>query len=430
MKSEILLEKRKINSDEHTMADFFALTDKDLFAKTKPLFEYIEDWKGKGTYTYRRGLDSACGNRVIVYDELSGIPHEMIMMASNSYLGLSTHPKVIEAGEKALRKYGSGMSGSPFLNGTFALLEELEEKLADLKGCEDAVVFSTGYSANLGAITGLIRPKDVVLIDRLDHASIIDGCRLAGETFRTFKHNDMKDLENLLKKCDREFMGKLIAVDGIFSMDGDLAPLPEIVELAGHYGAKVLVDDAHATGVIGSHGGGTSDYFNLQGKVDLVMGTFSKALAATGGFIASTKEIVSYIRHYARSYIFSASLPPSVVATVLAALHIIEEEPELRVRLWDNIHYMHDNLKALGYDVFPSPPESAILILTIGDEVKLRRMSKKIHEAGIFLNAVPYPAVPKDQCRFRMSLMATHTRDDLDETLDILKKVGREFAVI
>ncbi len=430
MRNAALLESGRINSDNHTMADFFVLTDKDLFAKTKPLFEHIGDWKTKGTYMYRRCLNSACGNRVVVYDETLGIPHEMIMMASNSYLGLSTHPKVIEAGVKALRKYGSGMSGSPFLNGTFDLLRRLEEKLARLKGCEDAVVFSTGYSANLGAIAGLVRPKDVVLIDRLDHASIIDGCRLAGETFRTFRHNDMKSLEGLLVKCDKEFMGKLIAVDGVFSMDGDLAPLPEIVELAGRYGAKVLVDDAHATGVIGSHGGGTTDYFKLQGKVDLVMGTFSKALAATGGFVASTEEVVSYIRHYARSYIFSASITPSVVGTVLAALEVMEEEPELRERLWDNICYMHDNLKRLGYNVFPSPPESAIIILTIGDEVKLRKMSKKVHEAGIFLNAVPYPAVPKDECRFRLSLMATHTRDDLDETLDVLKKVGREFGVI
>lgn len=425
-----LLKKGRVDSDHHTMADFFVLPDRDLFAKTRPLFDYIEDWKDKGTYMYRRCLASASGSRVIVRDDILGVPREMIMMASNNYLGLNNHPKVIEAGQRALAKYGAGMSGSPFLNGTFDLLVELEERLARLKGCEDAVVFSTGYSANLGAVAGLIRPKDVVLLDRLDHASIIDGCRLAGEPFRTFRHNDMESLENLLKKCDGEFMGKLIAVDGIFSMDGDLAPLPRIVELAAKYGAKVLVDDAHATGVIGSHGGGTCDYFNLHGKVDMVMGTFSKTLAATGGFVASTKEIVSYIRHYARSYIFSASLPPAVVAMVLAALDVMENEPELRERLWDNVYYMHGNLKRMGYDVFPSTPESAIMIMTIGDEVKLRHMSRKVHEAGIFLNAVPYPAVPKDECRFRMSLMATHTREDLDETLDVLKKVGKEFGVI
>jgi len=430
MEKETLLESGKINSDNHTMADFVTLDDRDLFAKAWPCYEYIEDWKSKGTYTYRRKLLSPCKNRVTLYDELLGIEREMVMMASNSYLGLSTHSKIIEAGERALRKYGSGMSGSPFLNGTYDLLRELEERLAELKGFDDAVLFSTGYSANVGAISALIRPKDVILIDRLDHASIIDGCRLGGGNFRTFKHNDMESLENLLKKCDNEFMGKLIVIDGIFSMDGDLAPLPEIADLARRYDAKVMVDDAHATGVIGDHGGGTTDYFGLEGKVDLVMGTFSKALAATGGFVASTKEVVSYIRHYARSYIFSASLTPSVVATVLAALDVLEEEPQLREHLWKNIYYMHNNLKSMGYDVFPSPPESAIMILTIGDEVKLRKMSKKVYEAGIFMNSVPYPAVSKDKCRFRISLMATHTWDDLDKTLDVLKKVGKEFGII
>ncbi|MFH1505094.1 MAG: aminotransferase class I/II-fold pyridoxal phosphate-dependent enzyme, partial [Candidatus Omnitrophota bacterium] len=273
-------------------------------------------------------------------------------------------------------------------------------------------------------------PKDVVLIDRLDHASIIDGCRLSGGNFRTFKHNDMEDLEKQLRKCDEEFMGKLIVVDGIFSMDGDLACLPEIIQLANKYKAKVMIDEAHATGVIGERGRGTLEHFHLEGKVDIVMGTFSKALVATGGFAASSKEVINYLHYYARSYSFSTSPVPSVVATVLAALKVIEEEPHWQNKLWDNIYYMHDNLKALGYDVFPSPPDSAILILTIGDEVKLRQMSKKVHETGIFVNAVPYPAVPKEKSRFRISLMATHTKDDLDATLDVFRRVGKEFGII
>ena len=430
MSNERLVKRERINSDNYTMADFITFSHKDLFAKTESCYEYIEDWKTKGTYSHRRNLLSPCKNRVIVYDELSGGPREMIMMASNNYLGLSTHPKVIEAGERALQRYGSGMSGSPLLNGTFSLLKELEGRLAQLKGCEEAMLFSTGYSANVGAISGLVRPGDVILVDRSSHASIIDGCRLAGGNFRIFKHNDMESLGNLLKKCDKKFMGKLIVTDGIFSMDGDLAPLPEIIELAHQYGAKVMVDEAHATGVIGSHGGGTTDYFNLAGRVDIVMGTFSKALAATGGFVASSKEVINYLRHCARSYLFSASPTPAVVATVLAALNIIEEEPQLREKLWDNIYYMHDNLNALGYNVYPSPPESAVIILTIGNEVKLRQMSKKIYESGIFLNAIPSPAVPREKSRFRISLMATHTKDDLAKTLDVLKKVGKEFEVI
>ncbi|MGA1825526.1 MAG: aminotransferase class I/II-fold pyridoxal phosphate-dependent enzyme [bacterium] len=429
---DIIKEKkvRKINSDNHTIADFYSLKNKDLFVKTKPCFEYITDWQKKGTYTLRRTILSESKNRVIIYDEYSGRKREMIMMASNNYLGLSTHPKVKEAAIEAIRKYGSGMSGSPILNGTFNLLKKLEEKLAQLKGCEEAMLFSTGYSTNVGAISGLIRSEDVIIIDRLNHASIIDGCILAKANFRIFKHNDMQSLESVLKKIDGEFMGKLIAVDGIFSMEGDLASLPDIVELADRYSAKIMVDEAHATGVIGDHGGGATEYFNLKGKIDLVMGTFSKTFATTGGYIASNKEVINYLRHFARSYLFSASLTPSVVATVLAGLEVLEKEPQLRIKLWNNIKYMHDNLKGMGYNVFPSPPESAILILPIGKEVKLRQMSRKIHEEGIFLNAIPYPAVAKDKSRFRISLMATHTREDLDKTLDVLEKVGKEFDVI
>jgi len=430
IEKEVEKEATTINSDNHTLADFVEYRHKDIFIKTKRCFEYIQDWKNKGTYQYQRLLTSSCKNRVTVFDEISGLKMEMIMMASNNYLGLSAHPKIIEASRKALEKYGTGVSSAPMLSGTLDLTKKLERKLAQIKGCEDAIVFSAGYSVNLGTISALIRRGDVVIIDKLDHASIIDGCVLAGGEFRTFKHNDMESLEAVLEKCDEEFAGKLIVVDGIFSMDGGLAPLPEIFELAERYGAKVMVDEAHSTGVIGNHGGGATDYFNLHGKVDIVMGTFSKSLAAIGGFVASTKEVVNYLRCYARSYLFSAAPTPSVIASVLAGLEVIEEEPQLKEQLWNNIYYMHDSLKALGYNVYPSPPESAIIILTIGDEVKLRQMSKKIHEAGIYVNAVPFPAVPKNKSRFRLSLMATHTRDDLDETLSVFEKVGREFEVI
>ncbi|MFH1836519.1 MAG: aminotransferase class I/II-fold pyridoxal phosphate-dependent enzyme [Candidatus Omnitrophota bacterium] len=419
-----------IDSDDYTLADFMEYKDKDLFAKTAFCFKYVQDWKSKGTHQHQRPLLSPCQNRVVIFDELSGTEKEMIMMASNNYLGLSTHPRTVKAATEAVRKYGTGLSGAPMLSGTLDLTRKLEKKIAEFKGTEDAMVFTTGYSANVGAISGLIRPGDVILIDRLDHASIIDGCRLAGGKFKTYKHNDMYSLEKLLIKCDEEFMGKLIVIDGIFSMDGNMAKVPEIVSLAKKYNARVIVDDAHATGVIGSHGGGTSDYFALEGEIDVIMGTFSKTLASTGGFIASTKEVVNYLRYYARSYTFSAAPTPAVLASVLAGFEVIEEEPELREKLWKNIHYMHDNLKSMGFDVFPSPPESAIMIINIGDEVKLRQMSKKVHEEGIYTNAVPFPAVPKNKVRFRLSLMATHTQEDLDETLNVMKKVGKAFRII
>ncbi len=419
-----------INSDKYTLADFMEHDEENLFAKATLCLKYIKDWKSRGTYQHQRPLTKACRNRVAIFDDLTGTEREMIMMASNNYLGISTHPKIIKAAVEAMEKYGTGVSAAPMLSGTLDLTRKLELKIAHMKGCEDAIVFSTGYSANVGAISGLIRPGDVIIIDRLDHASIIDGCKMAGGRFKSYIHNDMQSLERVLKKCEKTFRGKLIVVDGIFSMDGNLARLPEIVKLAGKYGAKVMVDEAHATGVIGSHGGGTTDHFNLKGKVDIVMGTFSKTLCATGGFVASTKEVVNYLRYFARSYAFSAAPTPAVMASVLAGLEVIEEEPQRIEQLWKNIHYMHDNLEAMGYDVYPSPPESAIIVLTIGDEIKLRQMSKKVYEKGIYTNAVPFPAVPKKKARFRISLMATHTRKDMDETLAVFKKVGEEFGVI
>ncbi|HOW27516.1 MAG TPA: aminotransferase class I/II-fold pyridoxal phosphate-dependent enzyme [Elusimicrobiota bacterium] len=427
---KLLVDEGAIDSDHYTMADFVEQDDPDLFAKARSYYAFIEDWKRKKTHFYLRRLLSACRNRVTVLDNLTDRPREMIMMGSNNYLGLSTHPKVIEAGQKALAKYGSGLCGAPHMNGLCDLVRELEVRLARLKSCEDAMVFSTGYSANVGSVSALIRSKDVALMDRWDHASIIDGCRLSGGNFRAFRHNDMGHLETLLQRCRHKFMGKLVVVDGVFSMDGDLAPLPEIVRLARLYGARVLVDDAHATGVLGSHGGGTTDHFHLEGQVDLVMGTFSKSLGCTGGFVAGNKEAVHYIRYYARSYMFSAGITPAVVATALAALQVMEEEPERRKQLWENTRYLHDNLKAMGYTVFPSPPESAILIITIGDNVKLRQMSREIHEGGVFVNAVPYPAVPLEKCCFRFSVMATHTRDDLDRTLDVMRKAGLEHGLL
>ncbi len=430
MREKSFLESEKINSEEYSLADFVALSDKDIFAKTRPCYAFVEDLKVKGKYSYRRKLLAACENRTVIYDDFTGAEHEMIMMASNNYLGLNTHPEVIESGIKAIRKYGGGMSGSPLLSGMYDLVRQLEERLAKLKGMEAAMVFSTGYSANVGAISGIARPGDVIINDRLNHASIIDGCRLSGAELKTFKHNDMHSFEKVLKRCDEKYMGKLVALDGIFSMDGDIAPLPEIVQIAERYGARVMVDEAHATGVIGEHGGGTTEHYGMKGKVDMVMGTFSKALGATGGFVASTRAVINYLHYYARSYMFSASITPSVVATVMAGLDVIEKEPERRERLWENVRYMHDNLKDMGYDVFPSPPESAIIILTIGPVAKLRAMNEKAHRAGIFLNSVSYPAVAKDKGRFRLSLMATHTRDDLDKTLEVLKKVGKEFGVI
>ncbi|HHW13943.1 MAG TPA: aminotransferase class I/II-fold pyridoxal phosphate-dependent enzyme [Firmicutes bacterium] len=410
------------------LADFYELPDRDIFAKARPLWEFVEELKGAGQYFYRRTLIGASEHRARVLDPLTGQVREMVMMASNNYLGLTTHPKVVEAGIKAQEKYGAGSGSVSLLAGTLDLHRQLEEKLARFKGCEDAIVFPTGYSTNVGCISGLLRKGDVAINDRLNHASIIDGCKLSGADIRTFKHNDLRSLENLLEKCDQEYQGKLIVVDGVFSMDGDIAPLPQIVTLARNYGARVMIDEAHATGVIGDHGRGTPEYWHMEGQIDLVAGTLSKGLGGIGGFVASTKEVVNYLRFFGRSYMFSTSLPPAVSASLIAALEVIETEPELRQRLWDNIRYFTGRLRQLGFDL--GNAQTAIIPVIIGDDTKVQLMCREMHEAGIFLNPVAYPAVPKRLSRLRLSLMATHTKEDLDQTLDALERVGRKYGVI
>jgi len=418
----------KINSDDFSLADFSHLNHPNLFHKTIPFFSFMKDMKEKGYLSYRRPLLSPCKNRVIIYDEATGKEREMIMMASNNYLGLTTHPKVVEAGIKAYEKYGSGGSSAPLLSGTFDLTKELEAKLAKLKGCEDAIVFSTGYSTNVGIISALLREKDVIIIDKLNHASIVDGCKLSGADFKVFRHKDMDSLEKKLKICERKYHGKLVITDGVFGMDGDICPLPQIKEIASAYGAKVMVDDAHGTGVIGKYGGGTPEHFGMEGKIDIVMGTFSKSLAGVGGFVASSKEVINYIRYYSRSYFFSAALPPCLCASVKAALEVMEEEPELIERLHQNVKYLHGRFNNLRLKV--NPPLTGVLSVIIGDDLTLRKMSRRIHELGLYINPLPYPSVPRGGSRFKFSLMATHTQQDLDEAADIFEKACKEFGII
>lgn len=417
-----------LNSDILSLADFVDFPDFNLFRKTNACYLFVQDWIKQGTHLFQRQLLGPCSRRVQILDPYTGEKREMIMMASNDYLGLTTHPKVIKATQEAISKYGTGSGGAPMLTGTFSLTRQLEEKLAEWKGYEDAMIFPSGYAANLATISGLLHKGDTVLIDRLNHASIIDGAKLSGAETRVFRHNDMESLQQELERCDSKSNGKLIVVDGVFSMDGDIAPLPKIVELAQEFGAKVMVDEAHGTGVFGPNGKGSAEHFDLEGKIDLVMGTFSKALASSGAFLVSSKEVINYLHYFGRAYVFSTALPPHTLATVLASLDVIQKEPELRHQLWKNVHYMYDNLKKLGFKLGPFP--SPIIIIVIGDEVKMRKMSRFIHDQGLFINAVPYPAVAKDQCRLRISLMATHTQEDIDQSLEILETVSRQFEII
>lgn len=416
-----------INSDNYTLADFLPNKKEASGKLLSTFYEYCEDYIQKGYNCYERPLVSACRNRVRIFDHYQKTEREMIMMGSNNYLGLSSHPNVLAAGFQAAHSYGFGSGGVPLFSGTYDLHKELEQRIAVLKGCEDAIIFSSGYVGNIGCITALFGKNDTIIQDRLNHASLIDGARFCGAKLKVFRHNNKDHLEKVLKELPCEGF-KLIVVDGVFSMDGDIADLPAIRNLAKQYDAKVMIDEAHATGVIGPSGKGTPEHYGLSGQIDIVGGTLSKALAGIGGFIASSREVVNYLRFYSRSNMFSTSLPPSTVAALIAAIDVLETEPDHHRMLWDNIEYMIDRLKKMGFNI--GQTRSAIIPLIVGNELKLRRFAKDLHEAGIYVNSVPYPAVPKKLSRVRLSLMAQHTLDDLDETLDILEQCGKRHDLL
>jgi len=350
-----------------------------------------------------------------------------VMMGSNNYLGLTHHPKVLEAAEKALHKYGSGCTGSRFLNGTLDLHEILEAKLAEFFGKEACLIFSTGYQANLGLVSGLVGRGETVYLDKLDHASIVDGAKLSfGEVVR-FNHGDLEGLERKLQREDGS-RGAMIIVDGVFSMEGDIADLPRLVPLAHKYGAAVAVDDAHSVGVLGPTGAGTAEHFGLTQETDLIVGTFSKSLASIGGFVASDEYVIHYLKHHARPLIFTAALPASNTAGVLAALEILRSEPERRVALWENTRRLQEGLRSLCFDI--GLTETPIIPVLIGTLENTFLFWRKLFDAGVFTNPVVPPAVPPSQCRLRTSLMATHTADQVDFALEAFAKIGRELGVV
>lgn len=395
----------------------------DLFAKCKAYVRHKEA-KAAGVYPYFIPLSSATGPEVIVNGRV------MIMIGSNNYLGLTQHPKVREAAKKAIEKYGVGCTGSRFLNGTIDLHLELERRLARFVGKPKALVFSTGFQTNLGTISCLVDRDDVILCDRMNHASIIDGTRLSfGETIK-FKHNDTADLERILQAMEDggRDCGKLIVVDGVFSMEGDIAPLPEIAKVADRFGARLMVDDAHAIGVLGPTGAGTAEHFGITGSVDLIMGTFSKTFASLGGFVAGDEEVIDYIQHHARSLIFAAAIPPSNAATVLASLDLIETDPSLRERLWKNAEYVRKGYRQLGFDTGGS--QTPVIPVILGDFELTLRFWRRLFDEGIYVNAIVAPAVPESMCLLRTSYMSTHEERHLNRVLDAFEKVGRELRVI
>lgn len=372
-------------------------------------------------YPYYRPIES--GQNPVV--EMNG--REVMMFGSNSYLGLSDDERIKEAAIEAIRKYGTSCSGSRFLNGTLDLHVELEEKLARLVGKEEAITYGTGFQVNLGTVSCLGFRGGYIFLDALDHACIIDGSRLAFSKVEKFSHNDVSDLERRLAKVEPD-APKLIVVDGIYSMEGDIAPLPQIVELAERYNAAVMVDDAHSLGVLGKGGRGTADHFGLTDKVDLIMGTFSKSLGSLGGFVAGSHELINYVKHHSRSLIFSASMPPANVAAVSKAIDIMLEEPQRIGHLWDLTHFAHKAFREKGFDI--GHTQSPIIPIFVRDMEKCLAMVGMALEEGLFITPVIPPAVPEDSVIIRFALMATHTREQVEKAIDILAGIGKRVGLL
>ncbi|MFQ6092626.1 MAG: aminotransferase class I/II-fold pyridoxal phosphate-dependent enzyme [bacterium] len=393
----------------------------DLFDRCRS-FTRAKETMAAGVYPYFKAIQSGAGSEVIIDGR------KMIMIGSNNYLGLTNHPKVKEAAVGAIERYGTGCTGSRFLNGTLDIHEELEERLAAFVRKEAALVFSTGFQTNLGAISTLVGKDDLIFTDRSDHASIVDGCRLAfGKTIK-YRHNDMKDLARVLEAHRDKDVGKIIVTDGVFSMEGDVVNLPELVGLAEKYNARVYVDDAHSIGVLGDHGRGTADHFGLGDRVDLIMGTFSKSFASLGGFIAGEEPVIHYIKHYSRALIFSASMPPSAVATVLACLDIMESDTERMERLWKNTRKMKEAFDNMGFNTGQS--QTPIIPIRIGEDEDCFLFWREVFDRGIFANTAISPAVPPHEAIIRTSYMATHTDEQLDRVLETFHKVGKAVGVI
>ena len=374
-----------------------------------------------GIYPYFREIQSDQDTEVMISGK------KVLMFGSNAYLGLTNHPKVKEAAIEAVKKYGTGCAGSRFLNGTLDLHIQLEKRLAEFVGKEDAIVYSTGFQVNLGVVSCLTGREDYILWDELDHASIIEGHRLSFSTKLKYKHNDMESLEKQLQKCEPDKV-KLIVTDGVFSMEGDVAKLPEIVALAKKYNASVMVDEAHGIGVFGRQGRGTCDHFGVSQDVDLIMGTFSKSFASIGGFIAADESIINYLRHHSRSYIFSASNTPAATAAANAALDIMLNEPERIQHLWDLTHYALDGFRQMGCEI--GNTSTPIIPLFIRDNDLTFLIVKELFEAGIFVNPVVAPAVASEDTLIRFSLMATHTKEQLDYALETIHKVFKQHGLV
>jgi len=416
-------EGKKIDSDDYTLADFSDFESDDLFEVSDYFWECLLDSIRKGYMVYGQPMMSSPKAEVEVFDRNTNSVRKFLNFCSYNYLGYSVHPEVIKAVQGALNKFGTGAVSAPLLSGYSSLLQKLEEKLADLKGKESAVVFSTGYATNLGILSALLRPGDIAVMDILSHASIYDGVRLSSADIKIFAHNNPKQLEKTLKSLNTK--RAIVCVEGVYSMDGDLANLPELIPVCKKYGAKILVDEAHASLVFGERGGGVAEHFGLEDEVDISIGTFSKSFGSIGGYAAGKLKLMAYLRMFARSYVFSCAMAPHTAAGILKVLEIFEKDKSAHDKLWDNTRYMHAKLKEAGLDI--ANTKSQVVPVMAGTDLRLREISKRIQQRGLYTGVVTYPAVSKNKTRLRLSVSSAHTKEQIDKAVSILKEVFEEM---
>lgn len=410
---------KEANSDDFTMADFQDFESDDLFEVAEYFYQVVQDTIRKKYMVYAQPMMTSPKTEFEVFDWNTNSIRKFLNFCSYNYLGFSYHPDVVKAVQEAIAKFGTGAVSAPLLSGYSGLVRQLEEEIAVLKGKEMAIVFPTGYGTNLGVLSALLRPGDIAVMDILSHASIYDGVRLAGAEIKVFAHNNPGHLEKVLKNLDTKRV--IVCVEGVYSMDGDLANLPELIPICKRYGAKILVDEAHATLIFGEKGGGVAEHFGLENEVDIAIGTFSKSFGAIGGFAAGKEKIMTYLRLYARAYVFSCAMAPHTAAGILKVLEIYKKDKSLRDQLWQNVSYMHEKLRAAGLDI--GSTKSQVIPVIAGNDLRLREISKRIQEKGLYTGVVTYPAVSKNKTRLRLSVSAKHTREQMDECVRILSEV-------
>ena len=411
---------------EKTLADFYDFPNLDIMGRANEFKNFTNSSKQNKHFNYKRVSINSSAPIRLVKDNFTGELREMIYFASNDYLNLTSHPKVKQSGIDAVIKYGAGAGSVPLLGGTTDLHIELENKIAKFKGCENAIIYSSGYGSNCSSLLSLLAKEDIAIVDMLAHASLIDGCK--NTNLKYFKHNDVESLEVILKSSKNLYRTKLVIIDGVYSKDGDIAHLDKIIEVAKQYGAYVMVDEAHSTGILGANGKGTPEHFNLSGKVDIVCGTFSKALGGVGGFIASNSDLINLLHFYSRGYMFSTAMAPQVVGSLITALDVIVDEPERRENLWNNIRYFKKSLQNLGFNIGNS--QTAIFPIIIGNDYITKEICRELNEMNIYVNPVLYPAVSKRLSRIRMSIMSEHTKNHIDTVLNALEFLGKKYNLI